>query len=781
MDPTSSAARSNNNDDGCFVGNNASDVLPPSNGRVKRKQWVLHDGPHGSLQRLRLRMAEEGCGHSQVALAKQLLAENSCESDEIGVHWLLKAADQGHHEGLELLKNCFDNNRGITEHNYHKIHSFLEMSQHERAARIGAKNLFSSMARGSDFVTTKQLEQWLEESLAGGKRAEDKEEVCTTENPESTLVLGGELISEQHMVSAASIYALGHFPPLLRLLNLHSENSLTCIYHWFSRSILGLLSNPLQLCLILGSLLLYTIINNTLQTLLDMEAPSILVVLSWCLVLTAAVFFTARSSCLVGDWNLFRIWSLLLSQHTQQLESAVPEYLYMSRTFPPHFGRFLLAAVPCVSLQPSLHLVRSSVSQNGIWIPYAELGILATFLSSACWPSMRYLCTLTLDDVLCLIGWILLRVENLPWIVSDQGTLLDRLLHFELDSGLVIRMHLVVIVALVILTPLYARRLRQFSNGTHLIAWFLPHFTSLMWLFLAIDWLQLSSYDSLLRALVVSLIAILLASNCNWLTKCNLVLCCLTSYSSGSTIGLTPMAGLLLLLGLIASVQLLQRSHLVRRMTQFLRLWTMIRSALLVACLAILCVRLVDYVHTCQLNFANSVQTTMTTTTASPAADGAAVNDQELPIDPAGTISWEHYRKFCHQSSSWTGYSMASTQIACAALNGLSVQWQGVVRQVSIVTRHNTVEDVLQWLPFKWSQWLSCQIGDKWPECDGNQLPYKQRCSYLWRINQQRGVHCHLDRFSKFTFRFEVRFWLLFLFNLYLLLRLFTVIVSHFE
>lgn len=62
-------------------------ISSPATSRVKRKQWVLHDGPHGSLQRLRLRMAEEGCGHSQVALAKQFLSENCGESDQMAIHW----------------------------------------------------------------------------------------------------------------------------------------------------------------------------------------------------------------------------------------------------------------------------------------------------------------------------------------------------------------------------------------------------------------------------------------------------------------------------------------------------------------------------------------------------------------------------------------------------------------------------------------------------------------------------------------------------------------------
>lgn len=80
------SSRSTGLDDGSLPSGSSSNGCT-SNGRVKRKQWVLHDGPHGSLQRLRLRMAEEGCGHSQVALAKQFLSENTGESDQLAIHW----------------------------------------------------------------------------------------------------------------------------------------------------------------------------------------------------------------------------------------------------------------------------------------------------------------------------------------------------------------------------------------------------------------------------------------------------------------------------------------------------------------------------------------------------------------------------------------------------------------------------------------------------------------------------------------------------------------------
>lgn len=92
MEATDSNSHSNDPSTASSIGNGTSTsanstVSGPSSGRLKRKQWVIHDGPHGSLQRLRLRMAEEGCGHSQVALAKQFLSENCAESDQMAIHW----------------------------------------------------------------------------------------------------------------------------------------------------------------------------------------------------------------------------------------------------------------------------------------------------------------------------------------------------------------------------------------------------------------------------------------------------------------------------------------------------------------------------------------------------------------------------------------------------------------------------------------------------------------------------------------------------------------------
>ena len=287
------------------------------------------------------------------------------------------------------------------------------MSEQERAARLGAKTLFASMAQGSDFVTTRQLEEWLEESFAkSNKRSEEARNQQQTTQDSSSLVLG-ELISEQHLMSAASVYASGHFPPLLRLLNLGSKQKLNYLCQLLTHTVLNLFTHPLSLSIVFSLVVLFTALSNPFHVLLNLHMSSVIVLLSWTLALVAAAVFTAQSCRLIRDWNVFRGWSLLLSRHAQQLlEPAGPEQLYIARTFPPHLGRLLLATLPCVSLQPALQLVRSSLPSPGLWLPYGELGVMASLLCSAC-LDCRF--GLGLDDVLFFVGWILWRSQSSPW------------------------------------------------------------------------------------------------------------------------------------------------------------------------------------------------------------------------------------------------------------------------------------------------------------------------------------------------------------------------------
>ena len=304
----------------------------------------------------------------------------------------------------------------------------------------------------------------------------------------SSLVVGGELISEQHFTNAASIYSSGHFPPLLRLLNLGSKQKLSFLAQWLTHNMLNLFTHSHSLTVMFTLVIVLTAISNSLPVLLNMQFSSLIVLLSWMLAVAAAVVCTAHTCRLVRDWNVFHGWSNLLSQHAQQLfEPAIPEHMYIARTFPPQLGRLLVSVVPCVVLQHSLDTTLS--------LPFGELGILACIICSA---SLDCRFALGLDDLLCLIGWILWRMQSSPWkSFEDETPTTPQVFQLSFFPALTVRFHLTAAIGLIILVPLYMRRLRQFSSWTslQLLAWSLAHFSSLIWLFLAIDWLQLSTYD----------------------------------------------------------------------------------------------------------------------------------------------------------------------------------------------------------------------------------------------------------------------------------------------
>lgn len=304
-------------------------------------------------------------------------------------------------------------------------------------------------------------------------------------------------------MSAASVYASGHFPPLLRLLNMGSKQNLSHLYDWLKCSKFVDFTHPLSLSLMFSLVIVSFALSNPML-LLSMQLSSALILLTWILALAAAIYFTVQSCHSVREWNIFHGWSLLLSQHAQRLlEPTIAENLYIFGTFPYHLGRLLLATLLCISLQPALHLVRSSLPNPGSWIPFGELSVLATLLCSTCLDSHVGVGPY---DLLCLVCWILWRADIIPWSFypdEDESTSLrwTQLFHPSLSM----RFHLGTAVTLfgtLLLTYLYVQRMRQFNYASHRLAWSLPHFLSLFWLFLAIDWFQLSGYDGVLNFLL---------------------------------------------------------------------------------------------------------------------------------------------------------------------------------------------------------------------------------------------------------------------------------------
>lgn len=114
-----------------------------------------------SLHNLKHHFAKNGCPDTQYDVALQLLESNASPepdgsesiTDAQGVYWLLSAANQGHEEALEKLRECFEKRRGITDYNETDVRSCLEMSSSERASRKAAKvNSFSLISLRIIFV-----------------------------------------------------------------------------------------------------------------------------------------------------------------------------------------------------------------------------------------------------------------------------------------------------------------------------------------------------------------------------------------------------------------------------------------------------------------------------------------------------------------------------------------------------------------------------------------------------------------------------------------------------
>ncbi|CAB3258333.1 unnamed protein product [Arctia plantaginis] len=157
---------------------------------VGRKRWNLHDGPQGSLRRLRNQLAEDGCAESQVVLAKQLLEEKcELEADKISnfkqaLEWLICATEKAHPEARRMLRRCIRS--GVIDEDSAAIiraKSCLAASRQETVARKAARDLFASLSNGEQYITTAQLERRIREICSTTLRKETDDADSTEEAP----------------------------------------------------------------------------------------------------------------------------------------------------------------------------------------------------------------------------------------------------------------------------------------------------------------------------------------------------------------------------------------------------------------------------------------------------------------------------------------------------------------------------------------------------------------------------------------------------------------------
>lgn len=756
--------------------------IVPMSGRSGRKQWTLHDGPRGSLRRLRSQLAEDGCPESQVVLAKQLLEER-CELDvdkeenaKLGVYWLTKASEQGNLEATDILRKCLATGRGITEHNYYDVKSCLDMSQDEKLARRAAREMFTSLSNGEEFITTEQLQRRMrdvafpttsrtscsnsndssrnnvQKSLGDSAgdtfpRDEFSDEPLSVREEERSADPSpdwsehqGEKITEAALVSAAASYARGSLPivsqvlclvepsqialdtiPLLQRPLLHPLASLKRLYIWLVK-LLGQRGTPIFKKIFFTSNI-HTLLLLLLYSLFGTESlilfiPMTLYYLSFVVMVVATFQMLQRKRELTD----FRIWSgLFLSYSGGNLNPEEAEYQYCRNNLKP-YGHFFLALLTNLMIYPI-------IAQQ--WTPQSEFTIIAFVLTLTTLLNFMWKDSSRFPDFLALFSFGVHVLAKYPYetdmVVTQGWRFIDvrvpTFASYVVGNGIEFCLNCRAVFYLLIPAVFAKIAARDGWRGTYKTL--IPHCVTLSWWQIAI----LSSQGATWYGLIRGALAIV-----------------------GMVLFL-PIAGVAsIALPIVAAAKYLPESDFLLRAT-------------ITAVLGILPFLISWYVKKTRSQRYNGI-ITFTQITLGIAAGlllgwsmftGSKREMESTLYETVPALSWEQYQNYCHQPAWEESASIAQVQVECAHLEGISVSWEGYVTKVKVKSIENSLEKVLNKFPDVIRTPLTCSYGEVYEEnCTTGDELWKKNCKTLWELKRRRNK-CHLASWNKYEFEISVK------------------------
>uniref|UniRef100_A0A182Y907 Wolframin n=1 Tax=Anopheles stephensi TaxID=30069 RepID=A0A182Y907_ANOST len=754
-----------------------------------RKKWNLEDKK--SLRNLKYHFAEDGCSEVQFTLAKQLLEENS-ETDPAhnhaqGVHWLLRAAQQGHEASIELLRECYENGRGITEANEEDVRTILAMSPGERSARRAAQELFASLSNGEEYVTAAQLEKRMREiykmdkkrsrTPADGAEAEGSMEHSLDGGPadggrvhgNGSPILssngGGHRlhrtptvnhISEAHLLAAAVNYSNGHLPDVSDALMLsvpdpHSLNHVPCfhrpffhpfmffqlLYHRFV-SLLSTFpgtsgSSWMQLCLILVTYWYFASDNLV----------SFLPVGGYYLSLAVMVLCSFRMLKSKHDFIDFRMWSgLFLRYGDEHLNTNDSENQYLRNNLRPYFYFFTAFFINMV-LQPNI---------NDQWLPFSEITVLAFTLTFLTMFAFIYTSGDSFPDYLILFSFGLNVLAKYPYEMDDVVTTGWRFLDLKVPGfstfviGNGIEFCLNCRAMLYLMIPGFLMYIARRNDWRGIYQYLIPHCVTLAWLQICIISSQSATMFGLVR-------------------------------------GALGLSGLLLFLPLFGIVTLLIPVFAVIEwlsLTDYtVRLWSSIAAAVTAVAISGYMAssrRTERYVTFLQIAICVIGTVFLTLPHMMSNFETISVNENRLFESPASeslgdhpgeqtggsgslpaSLSWDMYYKFCHQPA-WDTENKVKTQLRCTNLDGTFVRWEGVVVDMAISSRRNLRAQLIEgYLPKFLVDRISCFYGEPIePDCGNLNGSVEGECESLKHFMQRQRT-CHLNKWNTYEYELKVR------------------------
>ncbi|XP_041985353.1 wolframin isoform X2 [Aricia agestis] len=748
-----------------------------------RKRWNLHDGPQGSLRRLRNQLAEDGCAESQVVLAKQLLEEKcELEADKISnfkqaLDWLICATEQAHPEARRMLRRCIRS--GVIDEDSAPIvraKSCLAASRQETVARKAARDLFASLSNGEQYITTAQLErrireictttlnktdienenedgddevedheQALEPSLQAGDHVHTNGTVRTAQDADDDYpdrCQNEEIrnLTVDNLVTAAVNYCQGELPLISCELTL-TDPSIKALDHIpimqqaFLHPLLFIQILYLKILIYFGnfsfrlsnielSLLLIAYLSISTENVYHL-VPLILYYIS----IIAMVICTFKMLHAKRQFVDFRKWSGLFLRYSDgNLQPDESENLFLRNNLAP-FIQFFLALFINLFLYPFI------ATQ---WVPFSEFCVLSfclMFLSLFSFTKQSY------PDVLALISFGINVLAKYPYekdTVVHQGWrfldlhisnypsyILGNSIEFCLNARFFFS--LLIPVILIIMT----RR----NNWQGFLKYTLPHCVTLSWLQMFITCSHGCTTYGLIRgtlALVCSFLFLPLIG----IATVTLPLFAFLQYVTLSKVFYTVaiLVGFVIGLGVTC---LLAKSEATKKFVTPFQLFIGLIALLYIGNQFIVNVQdegipsgLIELIGDEKNSIKNMLK-----------SDFIAEYDEN-----AYHISWDDYYRQCH-APSWQESNMASTQIKCAILHGVNVNWEGYVKEVKLQSVKNTLNDIANWLPGILSEYFKCYYGEEFSvECDKS-----EGCEFSRTVARQTGKVCHLKNYDEYT------------------------------
>ncbi|KAG6794922.1 wolframin isoform X1 [Apis mellifera caucasica] len=751
--------------------------IVPLSGRSGRKQWTLHDGPRGSLRRLRSQLAEDGCPESQVVLAKQLLEER-CDLDvdkeenaKLGVYWLTKASEQGNLEATDILRKCLATGRGITQHNYYDVKSCLDMTQDEKLARKAAREMFTSLSNGEDFITTEQLQRRMKDIASNSSNynysysnnvlhnnsQKDINDISTDNFPKNGLPEDcipkkdedkesnnhdwmdhqGEKITEAALVSAAASYARGMLPivshamcmvdrsqmaldtiPLLQRPLIHPLASLKRLYIWLIET-LGQRGMSVKKILftsnihILLLLLLYSLFGTES---LILFIPMALYYLSFIIMVIATFQMLQRKR----EFNNFRVWSsLFLNYSGGNLNPDEAEYQFCCNNLKP-YGHFFLALLVNLMTYPII---------AHQWTPQSEFTIIAVALTLITLLNFMWKDSSKFPDFLALFSFGVHVLAKYPYetdIVVAQGwRFLDirvpTFASYVVGNGIEFCLNFRAVFYLLIPAVFAKMAARDNWRGTYQTL--IPHCVTLSWWQIAIFSSQGATWYGLIRG-ALALVGMVL---------------------------FLPLAGLAsIILPIIAAAKYLSESDLAMRIgvttllggMPFLASWYLRKT------------------RTPKLNWIITVIQLVMGISAGIFLSWPMIMEFKQEPDSyesVSSLSWEQYQNHCHQPAWEELSSKAQVQIQCADLEGILISWEGYVTNIKLKSIKNNIAAIFNKLPDSIRNIISCMYGEPYlNSCDSNDKLRQENCRHFASIQKRRNK-CYFPSWNQYEFEISVK------------------------